>query len=211
MTDPPDPLSRLDDPDFPALTMSQAAALLGVQAAFLRSLDSSGFLQPYRSAPSRYRAMHSKAYRAIKRADPLAQVLIGELMPGANRSKSAPALSFLRRMTCVDRRYRRRGLAGALLRAAVAWAAAQGAQVLEAFPIDKAGQRRRDDDVHRQDAATLPVPRTARPRDEGAGLPRRRHHQRPARGEGEGRPEARASGARRAPVRPGHPAAGGDA
>ena len=36
-----DPLRRLDDPDFPALTMSQAAELLGVQAAFLRSLDSS--------------------------------------------------------------------------------------------------------------------------------------------------------------------------
>ena len=34
-----DPVGRLDDPDFPALTMSQAAALLGVQAAFLRSLD----------------------------------------------------------------------------------------------------------------------------------------------------------------------------
>ena len=49
MTGLPDPLSRLDDPDFPALTMSQAATLLGVQAAFLRSLDSSGFLQPYRS------------------------------------------------------------------------------------------------------------------------------------------------------------------
>ena len=30
---PPDPLSRLDDPEFPALTMSQAAELLGVQAA----------------------------------------------------------------------------------------------------------------------------------------------------------------------------------
>ena len=44
------PVGRLDDPDFPALTMSQAADLLGVQAAFLRSLDSSGFLQPYRSA-----------------------------------------------------------------------------------------------------------------------------------------------------------------
>jgi DNA-binding transcriptional MerR regulator len=42
-------LRRLDDPDFPALTMSQAAALLGVQAAFLRSLDSSGALQPHRS------------------------------------------------------------------------------------------------------------------------------------------------------------------
>jgi DNA-binding transcriptional MerR regulator len=44
-----DALRRLDDPDFPALTMSQAAALLGVQAAFLRSLDSSGVLQPHRS------------------------------------------------------------------------------------------------------------------------------------------------------------------
>ncbi len=46
----PDPTSRLDDPDYPALTMSQAAELLGVQAAFLRSLDGSGVLQPYRSA-----------------------------------------------------------------------------------------------------------------------------------------------------------------
>ena len=46
----PDPTSRLDDPDYPALTMSQAAELLGVQAAFLRSLDGSGILQPYRSA-----------------------------------------------------------------------------------------------------------------------------------------------------------------
>ena len=45
-----DPLGRLDDPDYPALTMSQAADLLGVQAAFLRSLDSSGVLQPHRSA-----------------------------------------------------------------------------------------------------------------------------------------------------------------
>ncbi len=45
----PDPVSRLDDPDYPALTMSQAAELLGVQAAFLRSLDTSGVLQPYRS------------------------------------------------------------------------------------------------------------------------------------------------------------------
>ena len=44
-----DPLRRLDDPDFPALSMSQAADLLGVQAAFLRSLDSSGVLEPHRS------------------------------------------------------------------------------------------------------------------------------------------------------------------
>jgi excisionase family DNA binding protein len=44
-----DPLRRLDDPDYPALTMSQAAELLGVQAAFLRSLDTSGVLSPHRS------------------------------------------------------------------------------------------------------------------------------------------------------------------
>jgi DNA-binding transcriptional MerR regulator len=50
MTTDPDPVSRLDDPDYPALTMSQAADLLGVQAAFLRSLDSSGVLHPHRSA-----------------------------------------------------------------------------------------------------------------------------------------------------------------
>ena len=44
-----DPLSRLDDPHYPALTLSLAAQLLGVQAAFLRSLDTSGVLQPHRS------------------------------------------------------------------------------------------------------------------------------------------------------------------
>ena len=44
-----DPTNLPDDPDFPALTMSQAAELLGVQPAFLRSLDSSGVLEPHRS------------------------------------------------------------------------------------------------------------------------------------------------------------------
>jgi len=44
-----DPTNRLDDPDFPALTMSQAAELLGVQPAFLRSLDIGGVLEPFRS------------------------------------------------------------------------------------------------------------------------------------------------------------------
>ena len=44
-----DAVRRLDDPDYPALTMSQAAGLLGVQAAFLRSLDGSGALHPHRS------------------------------------------------------------------------------------------------------------------------------------------------------------------
>src|SRR6476469_66960 len=63
MTPGPDPLHRLDDPDFPALSMSQAAELLGVQAAFLRSLDSSGVLQPHRS-PGGHRR-YSRAQLAL--------------------------------------------------------------------------------------------------------------------------------------------------
>ncbi|GAY10982.1 MerR family transcriptional regulator [Pseudonocardia sp. N23] len=42
-------LRRLDDEDYPAVSMGQAAELLGVQPAFLRSLDTSGVLQPYRT------------------------------------------------------------------------------------------------------------------------------------------------------------------
>jgi DNA-binding transcriptional MerR regulator len=43
------PLSDLDDEDFPAFTTGRAAELLGVQQAFLRSLDSADVLVPHRS------------------------------------------------------------------------------------------------------------------------------------------------------------------
>ena len=42
-------VSRLDDQDYPAFTMGQAAEILDVQAAFLRSLDAAGVLRPQRS------------------------------------------------------------------------------------------------------------------------------------------------------------------
>ena len=42
-------VGRLDDQDYPAVTMGQAADLLGVQPAFLRSLDAGGVLTPQRS------------------------------------------------------------------------------------------------------------------------------------------------------------------
>jgi len=42
-------IDRLDDQDFPAVTMGQAAQLLGVRPAFLRSLDAAGVLTPQRS------------------------------------------------------------------------------------------------------------------------------------------------------------------
>lgn len=44
-----DGLGRLDDADYPGVTMGQAAQLLGVQPAFLRSLDAAGVLTPQRS------------------------------------------------------------------------------------------------------------------------------------------------------------------
>ena len=43
-------LGRLDDQDFPAFTTGQAAELLGVQTAFLRSLDTADVVSPERSA-----------------------------------------------------------------------------------------------------------------------------------------------------------------
>lgn len=43
------PLSDLDDEDYPAYTTGRAAELLGVQQAFLRSLDTAEVLVPHRS------------------------------------------------------------------------------------------------------------------------------------------------------------------
>ncbi|MBA2308739.1 MAG: MerR family transcriptional regulator [Pseudonocardiales bacterium] len=40
---------KFDDEDYPALTMGQAAELLGVQPAFLRSLDAADVMSPVRS------------------------------------------------------------------------------------------------------------------------------------------------------------------
>lgn len=43
-------LGKLDDEDYPAFTTGQAADLLGVQQAFLRSLDTAGVVSPQRSS-----------------------------------------------------------------------------------------------------------------------------------------------------------------
>lgn len=42
-------VERLDDFDYPALTIGQAADLIGVAPAFLRSLDAADLLHPHRS------------------------------------------------------------------------------------------------------------------------------------------------------------------
>lgn len=55
--------SRLDDDDYPAYTIGLAAELLGVQPAFLRSLDAAGLLAPNRSAGGQRR--YSRAELAL--------------------------------------------------------------------------------------------------------------------------------------------------
>jgi len=41
---------KFDDEHYPAYTMGRAAEMLGVTAAFLRSLDEAGLIEPQRSA-----------------------------------------------------------------------------------------------------------------------------------------------------------------
>ena len=48
-------LDALDDPDYPAYTTGRAAEVLGVQQAFLRSLDAAGAVRPQRTAGGRRR------------------------------------------------------------------------------------------------------------------------------------------------------------
>jgi MerR family transcriptional regulator, heat shock protein HspR len=48
-------LDALDDPDYPAYTTGRAAEVLGVQQAFLRSLDAAGAVTPQRTSGGRRR------------------------------------------------------------------------------------------------------------------------------------------------------------
>lgn len=57
--------SKLDDDDYPAYTTGLAADLLGVQPAFLRSLDAAGLLSPNRSAGGQRR--YSRTELALAR------------------------------------------------------------------------------------------------------------------------------------------------
>jgi len=58
--------SRLDDEDYPAVTMGQAAELLGVQPAFLRSLDAGGVLAPARTDGGHRRYSRRQLRRAAR-------------------------------------------------------------------------------------------------------------------------------------------------
>lgn len=65
-----------------------------------------GWLSPLRSAPGLYRRLYQGGFAAIKRADPRAQVLIGETAPTGRPGKAIAPLKFLRAVTCTSERYR---------------------------------------------------------------------------------------------------------
>jgi hypothetical protein len=59
-----------------------------------------GWLAPLGSAPRLYRALYNAGYSAAKKADPGAQVLIGETSPYALPRRATAPLAFLRGVTC---------------------------------------------------------------------------------------------------------------
>jgi hypothetical protein len=65
------------------------------------------WLGPLRAAPALYRSMYVRGYKAIKAVDRSAQVLIGETSPYGRPGLSTSPLAFLRKVTCVNRNYRR--------------------------------------------------------------------------------------------------------
>ena len=66
------------------------------------------WLGPLASGPKLYRSLYTQGYNAIKNADPAAKVLIGETAPFARPGFSTSPLAFLRAVTCVNAKYKRK-------------------------------------------------------------------------------------------------------
>jgi hypothetical protein len=67
-----------------------------------------GWLSPLKTQAKQYRKLYTVAYNQIKKVDPEAEVLFGELAPYASNPKNAqPPLKFLRDVACVNRRWNR--------------------------------------------------------------------------------------------------------
>src|SRR5512139_2980687 len=64
---PPTTFDKIDDDDYPAYTMGRAAEIIGVTAAFLRSLDDAGLVTPQRS-PGGHRRYSRHQLRLASRA-----------------------------------------------------------------------------------------------------------------------------------------------
>jgi hypothetical protein len=65
------------------------------------------WLGPQKDAPALYRTLYQRGYAAIKKVDPRAKVLIGETSPYARNGYSMAPITFLRSLTCVNKRWKR--------------------------------------------------------------------------------------------------------
>jgi hypothetical protein len=65
------------------------------------------WLGPLKSGPALYRSLYTRGYAAIKDADPRAKVLIGETSPYGRPGLSTAPLEFLRKVACVNSKYKR--------------------------------------------------------------------------------------------------------
>ena len=67
------------------------------------------WLGPLASAPGLYRSLYTRGYAAIKKANPRAKVLIGETSPFERKGMSTAPIAFLRKVACVNSKYKRVG------------------------------------------------------------------------------------------------------
>jgi hypothetical protein len=65
------------------------------------------WLGPQTIAPRLYRSLYQRGYAAIKKADPRAKVLIGETSPYDRNGFSTAPITFLRKLACVNKRWKR--------------------------------------------------------------------------------------------------------
>jgi hypothetical protein len=66
------------------------------------------WLAPHRKSPMLYRRLYKAAYKIIRRQAPKAQILLGELSPNYQKRIAIAPLKFLRKMTCLNDRYRKK-------------------------------------------------------------------------------------------------------
>ncbi|BBG03434.1 MULTISPECIES: helix-turn-helix domain-containing protein [Pseudonocardia] len=80
-------LDRLDDPDYPSMAMGEAARVLDVEPAFLRSLDTAGIVRPHRSAGGHRRYSRRQLEHAAR---------LRELLDDGHSLESASCIDRLR-------------------------------------------------------------------------------------------------------------------
>lgn len=66
------------------------------------------WLGPLKKAPLLYRKLYQRSYKAIRRVNKRADVVLGELAPYAQKGRAMAPLKFLREMTCLKGNYRKK-------------------------------------------------------------------------------------------------------